>query len=196
MTRLVLFTLALFTATSAFAEPPLGKGKDKEATFGPVKVLANGIVIGAFLQSDTLGNTRRTIQALSSTGYQFTVYANDPADPWISAGYLTTSSVWYETAGCSGQAYVGVINDLRSDLQASETQGVVFSVANSAGSAGHYYVPAGSIPASRSFVASDSGTGCTVNFDSNVSSVEALPNDPEITAVPNEPFAAPITLGY
>ena len=73
MKKLLVSFLGILLVTGlAVAEPPAGKGKDKEQTPGPVQVLANQQSIGSFLQSvDGYGTL--SFSVLSSTGYRFWV---------------------------------------------------------------------------------------------------------------------------
>ena len=131
--------------------------------------------------------------ALSSAGYYFTVYANAHGVEENVSGEILRANLFFETVDCSSQAFVTVRN-LRG-IFASETQNAVFRVSIERTFVGHFYVPALSVPATRTMVGTNSGSGCEEVFPTSRESVEAFPNDPAITGVPNEPFTPPITLG-
>jgi hypothetical protein len=188
-----IFGILLVTGL-AIAEPPDGKGKEK--TPGPVQVLANGESIGTFLQW-SVNNSYRHIWAMSSTNYGFDIIANTTTAGWPSqqVGALNHLSLYYESPDCTSPAYVKT-NEGRmiSDTQFSVDQGLVFSVVTWETYLGLYYVPAGSVPAARQFQAA--GPSCSPYYLANQLSVEAFPNDPTITGVPNASFTPPITLGH
>ena len=155
MKKVLTSILGILLATGlAVAEQPEGKGK--ETPPGPVQVLANQQSIGTFLQDSTVTGALR-IAVLSSTGYRFDVLAHAPSTSPRQPGELATNSpfdVLYTDAFCLSTAYVKVRSGVVDDTDFSVEQGFVFKPRNFTNpTTGRFYVPAGSIPAPRNFLA-------------------------------------------
>jgi hypothetical protein len=194
MKKVLTIILGIFLATGlAVAEPPEGKGNNREEKPGPIQVLANQQPIGSFLQSKNIPLGSLSFAALSSAGYRFEVIAHTPTTNFKDPGDIASLTLWYESPDCTGPAYIRTQSGVAEDTHFSVEQGFVFWVVNNTEDLGNYYVPAGSQPTIRSF--QSSRPGCSLNLAANRESVEAFPNDPTITGVPNESFTAPITLG-
>ena len=108
------FLLALVFATGASAEPPEGKGKNKEVVTTPVIRDASGIAIGTFLD---LGGVIAAI-----------LYRGDPLNseffethPIIVLrlspdGFFLDKNVFFTQSGCSGQSYTGLTVENTPDM--------------------------------------------------------------------------------
>ena len=143
------------------------------------------------------------IRALSDLNYYFDVIATvDPfsvvaQDPPSIAGDLFFAVVWFESAGCVGQAYTSPNPSGRIDKLES-LQGFVFRSDDPTDPVQTYYVPAGSqeVDLVVSYRRSNLEGGCVFIGTPTNTFVPVLPNDPAVTGVPNGSFAGPILLGF
>lgn len=166
-----------------------------------LSVSASGVRVGSYMMTLTT-NSIRSYTVLSDTGYQFNVAIDDGGS--LQFGVDNLVSIFpplYETADCSGLAYLAVEdNGWSVNLGLPATQGIVFrtgptNVLEGTSTPERYYVPTGATPIQRTFIAQYDGTSCNARASLTEFSVPALPNDPLVTAVPSELLGFPIRLG-
>lgn len=192
MNRKVLLALMLFSANAVSQSPAVMDG--------------NLQVIGSYIGPGQIARTflpnpppfsvaEPALLVVSPTGYLFGLLQNRgrvtseviapagrvPDDLGYSVRYFTTND-------CSGPGYVEV-----QPATTVQRGGFVF-----ANALGVFYSPKSATSSEqvlRSEIYGSSGSGCSVfNEPRNLSVIEVLPNDPEITGVPSADFVTPITI--
>ncbi len=179
----------------AFAEPPEGKGNNKDQTpdLGPVQVYAQGTPIGRYLGAVLADGDRQSVQSaavwlLSDMGYVFTV---DLAPPYR---FLHQSNeIYFSEPHCEGKVWANAQG-------LSWTAGVGTVVAAPDGWPVYaYYSLRGQGPVQGVVWSNFSDTGnigCNSDSEPHMSEVyELFPNDPAITGVPDLAPAGPYVLG-
>ena len=158
----------------------------------PVQVYADGQPIGPLLFG--LSGTLKAYTTWSAAGYIFRIcpLAFTPAF-CTSDAQLVFANFHFEQLDCIGQPYIS----LNDNVVAPKSEGQVFHTPDPADPVRHYYRPKQVVAVTRTLMSRFfSQTGCVKHEPPFVTdTTEALPNDPAITGVPNEPFAPPITLG-
>lgn len=194
-TLIILLTFFSLTVATAAPKPkPIDLLEERvaelEAKPPQVQVLANGEIIGFFLDRMSLGYA-----VISQTNYVFGV----PVSPETNPVFVEPVTVlFYSEPTCTtpplAMSENGQLTHWTSTFLAQ--QGVVFNAISSPGSASEYwYVPRGAQPVTwPALHVLESGGECRI-FGGPFSTFEIFPNDPAITGVPNEPFTPPITLG-
>jgi len=169
-----------------------------------IQVLAAGTSIGLFVEFARSRPGIEGFRTLSNTGYLFDVIAaidaaelgaGDPPPP-STAGDLFFDLVWFEFAGCTGQAYTNAHPSGRIYTLES-LQGFVFRSIDPTDPVQTYYVPTGSLVVDLivSYRRTYEG-GCVFVGTPTNRFVPVFPNDPVVTGVPNGSFAEPILLGH
>ena len=167
-----LVTLGTMLALPASADAPLLRD-------------ANGAFVGFY--TGILEN--QGLVAISATGYRYVVqrengHVRGPIDS-------TNEEVYYEQTNCSPTPYV---------LHNAQFRGVVVPIRTNEGDLyAIYYVPQNAAvvyPSLKSKVTGGpGGYTCTpIPTTSGVSAMQALPNDPNTTGVPNADIPAPLSI--
>jgi len=163
------------------------------AGLGSVYVKANGQPIGLLVAGSAGfigGNSDpRPLTVLSDTDYLFDI----DKDGNLHDGF----TLYYESADCSGQAYLAGPGAANAQINAYyAAQGYVLKSPDSADPVTAYYLASNTptLAANRSMYSIRNSGGCSSTFNS-VYGYPILPNDPAITAVSEASFAKPITIG-
>jgi len=152
---------------------------------GPFPVNANGEPIGALLGIDHFISHTSWVSVLSDRGYPFEVSSN---------GTLRFFSLFYDQPNCEGPP---LFISLGSDFLTS--MGFVFQVPSRAGLGFAASIPKGStrspIKTTASVLKFGFDGGNCVNEKATGLFIVVMPNDVNMTGVPNSNFVAPITIG-
>ncbi len=163
---------------------------------GPIKVKAFGLPVGWLvggLEPVVAGSPNSGLMVMNSKEYIFEMDTN--GDLVGKGGRLTL--FFSRSSDCSGTAYVAGPGTGRGGVNSFyAAQGYVFS----SGFGNPYYLPhdAARIRNLRYSSTYDGTCRLAFGFPSKPSLSNAyavLPNDPDVTGVPNDSFATPVTIG-
>ena len=164
-----------------------------EEGLGSIYVKANGQHIGLFVSSLSGihgGNgDPRPLTVLSDNDYLFDIDKD---------GNLADSfTLYYESADCSGQAYLAGPGNAGQQIDAFfAAQGYVLKSPDPLDPVTTYYLASNTpSPIHLSMYSIRNINGCTSSFNSEYG-YPVLPNDPSVTGVPDSVFAKPITIGH
>jgi hypothetical protein len=160
------------------------------ANFGGVPVYSQGQFIGTLLD---YGDAARL---LSARGYVFHATFNE-FDPqhWMSdeEWLRPQETIYFADANCVGDAYLAREPDLPS-FSWEVDQGLVFRPHGPVGEVPVYYVPRAANGELQSYNSVLRYTACVLEAGEQVL-WQALPNDEDVTGVPDAPYAKPFSLG-
>jgi hypothetical protein len=198
MNKLLASIFGILLATGlAIAEPPDGKGKDKEQKPEPIQVYAQGVSIGRYM-GGVFGNSPfgkavldPAVWLLSDTGYIFSIDVNFLYDDSGSSfRYLVeVPSLFFSDPDCQGTVWISA-----GDLNWTASTGVVFN--SPAGWPTRvYYTGRGELGIDRVSKSEYQATGCINGANNTPATFIAFPNDEAITGVSNTAPAGPFVLG-